>query len=327
MPTTTRRQHHRRTADERGLATADWPALGTTAQVVTDPAALDQARAEVATILDRLDLAASRFRADSELSRINASGGEWVDVSPMLARALAVALDAAAWTRGLVDPTVGARLVDLGYDRTFRCLPSDGPRVDLGVRRVPGWESVDLDLAALRVRVPAGTTVDLGATAKGWAADRCAAAAAAATGAGVLVSLGGDVAVAGALPADGWPVGVADASDPSLPVGASTDVVVLRGGGLATSSTTARRWRRGGFELHHLVDPRTGLPSRGPWRTVTVAAESCVLANTAATASIVMGHAAPRWLAECDLDARLVATDGTVTLTGRWPRGIQGGRP
>lgn len=128
--------------------------------------------------------------------------------------------------------------------------------------------------------------MDLGSTAKAMAADRAAAAAHAAIGAGgILVSLGGDIALAGTPPQDGWRALVAE--DSSAPLDAEGDVVLIADGGLATSSTRVRRWTKGGIEMHHIIDPATGAPVNGPWRAATVAAASCLEANTAATAAIV----------------------------------------
>jgi thiamine biosynthesis lipoprotein len=167
--------------------------------------------------------------------------------------------------------------------------------------------------------VPRGIWLDLGATAKALATDRIAARAAEAAGCGVLVSLGGDVAVAGRLPKEGWQVGVADDHADPQP-GAS---ITLAAGGLATSGTARRRWRRGGRTVHHIVDPRTGDSAAPCWRTVTVVAGTCVDANIASTAAIVMGPAAPRWLTGCSLPARLVAEDGVVTHVAGWPVGVR----
>jgi thiamine biosynthesis lipoprotein len=183
---------------------------------------------------------------------------------------------------------------------------------------VAGWGTVELD--GDRVRIPWGARLDLGATAKAWTADRAAAEITRATGAGVLVSIGGDVAVAGPAPAGGWRIRVEDvASHPDAPAPDGTPVVVLADGGLATSGTRARRWLHGGVEVHHLLDPRTGLPATPVWRTVSVAAGSCVDANTASTAAVVRGRAALPWLADLGLPARLVGEDGDVVTTGGWP--------
>ena len=317
----TRRDLHRRYAEDHGLAEAHWRALGTGAHlVVTAPDQILTARAAVDDVLRRIDLAASRFREDSELVALNRAGGRAVHVSPLLAQALRVALDAALWTDGLVDPTVGAALEDFGYDRTFTLVARDSARMPVRVREITGWQHIHFDDDTRIVQVPAGTVLDLGATAKGLAADLAAESAADAARCGVLVSLGGDISIAGDVPAEGWAVTVADTADQEVAVGDETEqTVVVRDGGLATSSTRARRWRRGGSEVHHLIDPRVGLPSEGMFRTVSVAASTCTLANAASTAAVILGADAPGWLAERGLPARLVTHDGDVRCVAGWP--------
>jgi ApbE family len=71
--------------------------------------------------------------------------------------------------------------------------------------------------------------------------------------------------------------------------------------------------------MHHIVDPRTSRPTGGPWRTVSVAAESALEANVCSTAAIVLGDRAPSWLASQGVAARLVDLDGRVTTLGGWP--------
>ncbi|MER5587007.1 FAD:protein FMN transferase [Streptomyces asoensis] len=306
----------------RTAAAAQWRALGTTVRlVVTDPALLGSCDLLLARYLAEVDAACSRFRDDSELAALDAAAGRPVRVSPLLAEALDVALRAARTTDGAVDPTVGSALDALGYDRDFTLVREDDRPVRLTVRRAAGWRTVHLDRATRTVTVPEGVRLDLGATAKAWAADRAARTLAAAAGCGVLVSLGGDTAVAGEPPADGWRIRVQDVTgsvDGTPPDGPHA-LVGLRGGGLATSGTTARRWRRGGHDLHHIVDPRTGLPVRSPWRTVSVAAATCADANAQSTAALVRGAGAERRLARRGLPARLVAQDGTVVTTPGWP--------
>jgi thiamine biosynthesis lipoprotein len=295
----------------------DFRALGTGCVVlVTDPTQLRAATGEVEAELADVDLACSRFRPDSELERVNANAGTAVNVSPLLVDAVLVARRAAEQTDGDVDPTVGEAMRVLGYDRDFAALPKDGEAVATLVR-VPGWQLVDVDERRGTVRVPTGVRLDLGATAKALAADRAATRAAAVAGCGVLVSLGGDLAVAGPSPGRGWPVRVTD-SHASAP-DADGQTVLVESGGLATSSTTVRRWARGGQELHHVVDPRTGRPADEVWRTVSVAAASCVDANIASTAAIIRGAAAPAWLESLDLPARLVLPEGSVVRVGGWP--------
>jgi len=298
-------------------AAADFRALGTGARVLTtDPAALSAARAAVERVVGAVDAACSRFRDDSELSRLARAGGSG-PVSPLLAELVAAGLRGAAMTDGAVDPTVGRAMRLIGYDADFAVVAAGTAPVRLTPEPAPGWRLVDLDAVAGTLRLPAGVEVDLGATAKAFAADRAARDAAAAAGCGVLVSLGGDLAIAGEPPAGGWSVLVTD--DHAGPAGAPGQTVFLTGGGLATSSTTVRRWRRGGADLHHIVDPATGLPARSRWRTVSVGAASCVDANVAATTAIVWGERAVDWLVRHRLPARLVSVDGAVTAVAGWP--------
>lgn len=263
--------------------------------------------------VDALDRACSRFRDDSELAAVNRAAGADVPVGGLLLEVVEAALRVSAATHGLVDPTVERALPALGYDRDFRLLPGSQPGA-LRVVPAAGWRRVVVDRRRFTIRVPRGSGLDLGAVAKAFSADRIAQRIRASTGANVLVGLGGDLAVAGA-PDEGWPVGIAE--DHRLPGAGPT--VAIADGGLATSGTTARRWRRAGRELHHIVDPATGLPAGEHWRTVTVAAGSCVDANAAATAAIVMGEPASDWLESLGLAARLVRVDGMVSTTARWP--------
>lgn len=309
-----------------------WTALGMLVQlVVTEPKQIAPARELLEVELMALDLACSRFRSDSELMAVaraarDACGDVTVSVSPLLAEAVSVAIRAAQLTDGDVDPTVGGLLCALGYDRDFADLPvpeqfryEDSPGT-VGVRVIPGWREVRVDVERRLLTVPAGAQLDLGATVKAWAADRAAARIARQLGCGVLVSLGGDAAVAGKPPAGGWRIRVQDKTTlPDAEPGGPTQVVSITDGGLATSSTVARRWRRGGDVLHHILDPRTCLPAKPVWRTVSVAAATCADANTAATAAIIRGRNALAWLTTLGLPARLVGQDGTVHILNAWP--------
>lgn len=284
---------------------------------VADPRALARAQWVVQEQLDAIDAACSRFRDDSELTALNAAAGRPTRVSRLLHEAIEVALRAAAVTDGDVDPTVGEAVRVLGYDRDFGSLSATGPAV-VRLARVPGWRCVATERDCT-VTLPAGVQLDLGATAKAWAADVAAHKAVSDLGCGVLVGLAGDVATAGPAPEGGWIVGVADWHGASGSGIAAT--IGIDTGGVATSSTVVRRWRRGSQELHHLVDPQTGAPADSMWRTVSVAAASCVDANTASTAAIIRGERAPEWLATQALPARLVGIDGAVLRLGGWPLG------
>jgi thiamine biosynthesis lipoprotein len=315
-------------------ARASWEALGTSVDLlVTNSAELVRAQAIVEHELDAIDRACSRFREDSELTRVNAHAGRIVKTDPLLIEAIDVALRAAEITDGDVDPTVGVALELAGYDRDWRLLASpetgesdngDPRSIDelAGRLRVlasirPGWQAIELDRERATVRVPPGVKLDLGATAKAWAADRAGRAACEATGSGVLVSLGGDISTAGTGPERGWRIHVTDdhRSGPDAP----GQRITIASGGLATSSTTVRRWRHEGRTMHHIIDPTTGAPVDGGWRTVSVAANDCADANVAATGAIVRGSRAPEWLAELGLPARLVTHEGEVLTVGSWP--------
>jgi thiamine biosynthesis lipoprotein ApbE len=306
----------------RGATSADWTALGCGVRlVVREPGDLAGARRILAEELAAIDLACSRFRVDSELSRINLCADRPVPISRLLAAAVAAALHAAEVTDGDVDPTIGAAMEAVGYDRDFALIDSAGAMVRLEYRPAPGWRRVDVDPRALTVRVPRGVRLDLGATAKAFVADRAAQRISRRLdGRGVLVSLGGDIATSGEAPPGGWSIRVQDVSGPigSAPAG-PTQVIGLTGGGLATSSIAARRWVRGGHVMHHLLDPRTGVPVASPWRTVTVAAPTCLEANTASTASIVRGLSALDRLTGRRLAARFVDVSGAVTVLPGWP--------
>jgi thiamine biosynthesis lipoprotein len=300
-----------------GTYRSQFEALGTTAVVaVTRPQRLSAASSVVAAELAAVDRTYSRFRPDSELMRLCDLGGHTMPVSPLLAAALAAALHAAECTGGLVDPTVGAAVSALGYDRDFASVTDSHPALP-AERATPGPSAIEFDPTRRTARVAPGTQLDLGATGKALAADRAAARAAAATGCGVLVSLGGDVAVAGGGPEGGWPIGIAD--DHRAHVSGIHQTIAIDRGGIATSSTTTRTWRCAGEDCHHIVDPARGRPAEVVWRTVSVAAGSCVAANTASTAAIVDGRGAVARLVCVGLPARLVAVGGEVVTVGGWP--------
>ena len=307
------------------VAAAQWPAIGTTARVVvTSPEALDAARRIVIDELAALDLACSRFRADSEIAALSAAAGSWLQVSDVLAEVLACALEVAESTDGDVDPTMGSDLHALGYDRDFveiaHAPGASGTSIAYSFVRRSTWRDVELDRDARRVRIPAGMVIDLGAIAKAWCADRCAARVAAELGCGVLVSLGGDIATAGIGPDGGWMVHVQDRPDADS--GPVCTVVLRAGMAVATSSTVTRAWHRDGSNLHHILDPATRRPAVPVWRTVTVAAGTCVDANAASTAAIVRGTRATRWLGDRNVAARFVGADGAVRTVGGWPQEV-----
>ena len=315
------------------LGEARWETWSTSVVLrLSNPRGLAGARIAVERELDAIDRACSRFRSDSEIARANTSAGRAVRVSPLLAEAMALALRAARLTDGDVDPTVGSALILAGYNRDWSLLerPAAGsPSEDSSVhehpastpmvraRAVCGWHSVMFDSAARTVRIPPGFILDLGATAKAWAADRAAQAAAQTAGCGALVAVGGDIATSGDAPVGGWAVHVTDdhRSDHHAP----GQTITIHSGGLATSSTAVRRWLHEGRTMHHIIDPATGAPARNTWRTVSVAAASCADANIASTSALIRAGAAPAWLARMGVPARLVSQSGRIYAIGTWP--------
>lgn len=302
----------------------EWSAWSTAIKVVTtDPGVVVEARRIVESWIERVDLAASRFRPDSEtsrLSRVTSKAGVDHEISPLLAELVETALVAARLTDGSVDPTLGTCLEELGYGRDIADVVVAGgtmPAVPAGqgtvcLSRRSTWR--DIRLEGRHLQMPAGVLLDLGATAKAWTADRAATHAAATIGCGVLVSLGGDLRADGEGPPDGWPILVQDGDDQP-----ATTVCLTGAQAMATSSTLHRTWWRAGDRFHHIVDPMTGMSADHVWRTVSVAAATCVLANTLTTAAVVRANSAVEFLASHGAAARLVADNGTVHTVGGWP--------
>lgn len=299
------------TAGDRAPAGMQWDRWTVEMHLlVTDSPTLSRCRAIVDAELDAIEIAASRFRPDSEICALAAADGARRPVSRVFAELIEAALGAARATDGDVDPTVGRAVVELGDDH-FRPGGSPVPRIS-SVAVPVDWTAVEFD--GHSVRIPPGTLLDLGATAKAVAADRCARRVHSETGTGVLVNLGGDIATAGPAPWDGWRVLVQDCDDdPASHVRIGTDT------GLATSSTRRRRWWRAGTVHHHIIDPRSGASADPVWRSVSVAADTCLAANTVSTAAIVRGPRAVPWISALGVPARLVDRDGTERVFGGWP--------
>jgi len=324
----------------RPLPTARWQALGSTAVVrVVEPWQLEPAIVAVKGTLDAFDRACSRFRDDSELTKLNARAGRPLEVSELLQEAIEVALRGAALSDGALDPCLGGSLEQAGYDRSWELICSEPesdlqpaqvagadsaarPRPSLLARRRGAWREVDVDRANGTVRIPAGTKLDLGATAKALAADRACEAADRGLGHGVLVALGGDLATAGSPPPGGWLLHVTD--DHRNGAESQGQRLTIDTGGLATSSTTTRRWRHEGEPMHHIIDPVTGRPAVTRWRTVSVAAADCTDANIASTTALLRDGEAIAWLAARALPARLVDLDGAVHTVAGWPAAAAG---
>lgn len=292
--------------------------------LVTDPAQLARARALVDAELDAIEMAASRFRPDSEVCVLALADGSRRPVSRVFADLLTAALEAARLTDGDVDPTIGSAVIELGYDEfvakgydEFVATAGSVVPVVASVGFPVDWTAIEFDGES--VRVPAGTILDLGASAKAVAADRCAELIARETGAGVLVNLGGDLSTAGDPPPGGWRIMVQDNVVQDTVDDPASYVTIGTGTGLATSSTQRRKWWRAGQAHHHILDPRTRASADPVWRSASVAAHSCLVANAVSTAAIIRGHRAPAWLRSLGLPARLVDRHGHESTMGGWP--------
>ncbi len=285
--------------------------------MVEDANLLDEGLRQVLRICSDVDEGCSRFRSDSDLSRVNGAHGARVHVSATFGAVLELSLRAARVTGGAVDPTVGTALEAVGYDRDIHDLRNGVHSSGTVPVRIPGWQVVEWDPAALTVRVPDGVKLDFGSLAKAYAVDLGAVTVAGRCGTAACVAIGGDVAAAGE-PREPWRIGIAE--DHRTVLAKADDVIGITGGGVATSSTTVRTWMQDGVRRHHIIDPGTGLSTCETYRTVTVVAGTCVEANTASTAAIVWGSGARKRLEGWGVHGRLVTTEGDVEYAGQWPR-------
>ncbi|MGZ0148178.1 FAD:protein FMN transferase [Kribbella sp. WER1] len=294
-------------------ATRTWSAWSCTVRLtVDDPAVLGAACGELKTLMDRVDKAASRFRPDSELSAVNTRAGALVPVSRLLVDLVDVSLVAAQVSGGAVDPTVGQAVIAAGYDADIETVRRRFPQQPGEPKPVAGWQQVRLNRKLAMLGVPKDCALDLGAIAKAWTADRAANVLSKRYGCGVLVEIGGDLRAAGA-PKKPWVITVAErAGTPGV-------LVSLAHGGLTTSTRTVRRWQTPTGYGHHVIDPRTGRPAEGKYRTASVWAPTAVRANTFSTALVATGDAALGRLKLAGHPARLIDEDGEVTELSGWP--------
>jgi FAD:protein FMN transferase len=296
-----------------GMRILSFPAMGTTISVLAPEENAEAARDATRWLFAEWEAVLSRFRSDSELSRLNARTGEWVPVSSLLFAVTATALDAAQATNGVFDPTLLRQLVSLGYDQTFSALPSIAPPLSEVVQPGGGWRRIRLDRGERRIFLPAGVALDFGGIAKGMAADAAVERLREMGVASGCVNAGGDLATLGSAPdGDCWPIGVHGIH--------ATRMITLRRGALATSGIANRQWRQGAFIRKHILDPRTGMPAETGLWSVTVAAERCAQAEAAAKAAFILGpHDGARFLDERKLAGLFALEDGSWQTAGGWP--------
>ncbi len=252
----------------------------------------------------------SRFRADSELNRLNQNAGEPVRVSDVLWQVLQVSLYAARQSDGIVTPSLLAALESAGYDRTFEALEPSAMHQRPGWMMVGDWRTIECDAATRSVCLPPGMRVDLGGIAKGWAADQ--AARRLAEYAPALIDAGGDIAISGPqINGDRWPIGVADPGEPER----NLEVLMIAQGAVATSGRDYRRWQRNGVWQHHIIDPRTGEPAETDVIAATVIAPNALDAEVAAKMVLILGsRAGLDWLENQSTLAGLFVREGGYVI-------------
>lgn len=287
--------------------------MGTTISLLLPESRAERARQAVRALFDEWEQILSRFLVESELSRLNQRPGEPVPVSGLLYHVLATALTAARATEGIYDPALLDQLARLGYDRTFDALPTS--QFDAIIPGEPGghWRGIKVDPIRRSVTLPVGIRLDFGGIAKGMAVDAALEALRQDGVYAALVNAGGDLAVLGLPPeAEHWQI--------SVPGREQFWALPLRRGAIATSGIAHRHWRQGSTLRHHLLDPRTGLPSRSDLWSVTVVADRCEQAEVAAKVAFILGsRAGSAFLRKHHIGGLLVRQDGTWETVEPWP--------
>ncbi len=273
-------------------------------------------RTTFAEEVERLERAASRFRTDSELSAANDGQGRWVPASPLLVELVEVAIAAAEQTGGVVNPCLGRHVDAAGYRiwAADEVMLGQVPRGVAGRADPLAWQGIEVGPG--RIRVPAGTQLDLGATAKAWLADELAEQLADRTGLDVVANMGGDLRAIGKAP---WVVGVQHDAP-----GAEPTAIEVLDAGLATRGVGRRRWLTGRGHAHPLSEARAGAPAVTRGWSVSVLAASATAANIASTAALILDGRGPGWLVDRALSGVLTAWLGagpaTRTVVGEWPQ-------
>ncbi len=296
------------------INTARFDALGTEIVVsVTDVIYLGMVLEYTHQCIDDIDRTFSRFRSDSELERLHRDGGRTHSASPLFIELLSLALNAARSTGGLFDPTIRDALEAAGYDRSIELIESGGPGGEREYLPAGRWQEIEFDERRGDVRIPDGVRLDFGGIGKGFAVDYTLRGLPP-VDCGVLISAGGDLAVAGPAPDGGWICDIESTTQAD-----ADETVMLESGAIATSGLGRRTWMRDGNALHHLIDPMSGKPAHSPWTFVTVIAGTCVAADVAAKTAFLKGVAGPDWIESIGIAGRFRALDGSITRTTRWP--------
>ena len=288
----------------------EFRAMGCEMLAIVDAKSRPSLLAQVPEWFEEWEQVLSRFRFDSELTRLNQTHEQPVSVSETLWDVLQAARKAEQITDGLVTPTLLAAIVEAGYDRPFDLLPqqtANRPVPDLTTP--PPLTAITMNYPDRTVSLPAGMNLDFGGVAKGWAADQAMKRLQAEGPA--LVDAGGDIGISSPrLDRSPWPIGITDPFQPDE----EFETLYLRAGGIATSGKDRRRWLRNGILQHHIIDPLTKQPADTDVLTVTVIAPDVLQAEAAAKAAFILGRRSGlEWIeTQPKLAALLVTEHGEV---------------
>lgn len=307
---------HRKMEAPAGMREMRFPAMGTTVSILAPERHAQMAEIRTRRLFEEWEQTLSRFRPESELSRLNLRAGESVAVSALLYMTVTTALWAAEETHGLYDPTLRAQIAALGYDRSFEQVSAEQPATRYAGKPGGAWRDIQVDRVRRRVTLPEGAELDFGGVAKGMAVDAALAQLREMGIGSALVNAGGDLAVLG-LPLgnvmDSWPIALQGANETAW-------TIPLRQGAMATSGIGRRHWRQGDTQRHHLIDPRTGLPAQTGLYSVSAVAARCEQAEIAAKVAFLLGvHEGTHFLNRRNIAALFVRTDGSWERVGAWP--------
>lgn len=272
---------------------------------------------QVETLFEEYEQVFSRFRPDSELSRLNHNAGRWLEVSHLMWDVLEIALDMAAITSGRFDPTILTVLEAYGYTLSYDQLVGGATTISGPQERIyqADWTALELDPARRAVYLPPGAAIDLSGIVKGYTAQQAVNRL---TRLGpCLVDAGGDLVAGSALSGyPGWPVAIAAPNAGGNLPQQDLCSLWLANQGLATSGIDYRTWEAGGYLAHHLIDPRSGAPAQTDALTVTILGDDIAQAEAWATASLVTGSAdGMDALIDAGLTGLMVTLSGAVLVT------------
>jgi len=266
--------------------------------------------------------ALSRFRLDSELSRLNRTFDQPITVSDTLWDVFQIALRTDELSEGLVTPTVLDAMLEAGYDRPFADLAREQfSGMMLNSQELHPLSMVVADPQNQTITLQKGVRLDFGGVAKGWAAHQTAERLR--EYGPCLMNAGGDIAVSAPhMDGSSWQVGVSDPFHPD----SDFDTLHIKQGGVASSGKDRRNWRRNGQFLHHIINPNTGLPVETDVLRVTVVAPTVMEAEAAAKTAFILGREKGlEWIiSNPSYSGLMILESGEVFITPSMPEYLQG---